>query len=237
MTFGIHVASGQQRVHRESLGIAVLARSATANLPLIRQDEPTEDQSSVYMIFERLNTGGVNLQPQEIRVALYHGEFVRVLRKLNEHAAWRHLYGTRSRRLKDMEMILRFFAFLYHTSSYRSPMKEFLNRYMASNKDLGRQREDELEQIFNDTVIVLDKAVGVQAFRPARAVNAAVVDSVMTGLARRIKREPISDPSQVAQEYATLMDNESYRKAVETSAPSWCPNRTVHPIFRGECLR
>ena len=183
---------------------------------VIRQDEPTEDQSSVYMIFERLNTGGVNLQPQEIRVALYHGEFVRVLRKLNEHAAWRHLYGTRSRRLKDMEMILRFFAFLYHTSSYRSPMKEFLNRYMASNKDLGRQREDELEQIFNDTVIVLDKAVGVQAFRPARAVNAAVVDSVMTGLARRIKREPISDPSQVAQEYATLMDNESYRKAVET---------------------
>ena len=47
-------------------------------------------------------------------------------------------------------------------------------------------------------------------------MNAAVVDSVMTGLARRIKREPISDPSQVAQEYATLMDNESYRKAVET---------------------
>ena len=183
---------------------------------VIRQDEPTEDQSSVYMIFERLNTGGVNLQPQEIRVALYHGEFVRVLRKLNEHAAWRHLYGTRSRRLKDMEMILRFFAFLYHTSSYRRPMKEFLNRYMASNKDLGRQREDELEQIFNDTVMVLDKAVGVRAFRPARAVNAAVVDSVMTGLARRIKREPISDPSQVAQEYATLMDNESYRKAVET---------------------
>ena len=47
---------------------------------VIRQDEPSEDQSSVYMIFERLNTGGVNLQPQEIRVALYHGEFVRVLR-------------------------------------------------------------------------------------------------------------------------------------------------------------
>ena len=59
---------------------------------VIRQDEPTEDQSSVYMIFERLNTGGVNLQPQEIRVALYHGELVRVLRALNDHTAWRRLW-------------------------------------------------------------------------------------------------------------------------------------------------
>ena len=91
---------------------------------VIRQDEPSEDQSSIYMIFERLNTGGVNLQPQEIRVALYHGELVRVLRTLNENRSWRRLYGKKSRRLKDMEMILRFFAFFYYGSSYRSPMKD-----------------------------------------------------------------------------------------------------------------
>ena len=78
---------------------------------VVRQDEPTDDQSSIYVIFERLNTGGVNLQFQEIRVALYHGEFVRVLRELNENAEWRSLFGQTSRRLKDMEMILRFLAF------------------------------------------------------------------------------------------------------------------------------
>jgi len=77
---------------------------------VIRQDEPTEDQSSVYLIFERLNTGGVNLQPQEIRIALYRGDFVTVLRTLNNNDAWRQLYGPKSRRLKDMEMILRFFC-------------------------------------------------------------------------------------------------------------------------------
>ena len=183
---------------------------------VIRQDQPTEDQSSVYMIFERLNTGGVNLQPQEIRVALYHGELVRVLRQLNDHPAWRHLYGKRSRRLKDMEMILRFFAFHYRAAAYRSPMKEFLNRYMASNKDLARQREDELVRIFNATVTVLDEAIGVRAFRPVRAVNAAVVDSVMTGLARRVAQGPIINSSQVAQKYAVLMKNKSYRGAIET---------------------
>lgn len=183
---------------------------------VIRQDEPSEDQSSVYMIFERLNTGGVNLQPQEIRVALYHGELVRVLKQLNDHPAWRHLYGKPSRRLKDMEMILRFFAFHYHSDSYRSPMKEFLNRYMARNKDLARQREDELVRIFNNTVTVLDQTVGAQAFRPVRAVNAAVVDSVMTGLAHRLDAGPIDDLSQVAHEYARLMKNKRYRGAIET---------------------
>ena len=89
---------------------------------VIRQDEPSDDQSSIYLIFERLNTGGVNLQPQEIRVALYHGEFVRVLRNLNDNAAWRKLFGAKSSRLKDMEMILRFFAFYFHSQQYRSPM-------------------------------------------------------------------------------------------------------------------
>jgi len=81
---------------------------------IVRQDEPKEDQSSIYVIFERLNAGGVNLQPQEVRVALYHGEFVRVLRELNDVDKWRTLYGGKSRRLKDMELILRFFAFFYY---------------------------------------------------------------------------------------------------------------------------
>ena len=31
---------------------------------VVRQDEPSQDQSSIYIIFERLNAGGVNLQPQ-----------------------------------------------------------------------------------------------------------------------------------------------------------------------------
>src|ERR1039457_1195342 len=118
---------------------------------VMRQDEPTDDQSSIYVIFERLNTGGVNLQPQEIRVALYHGEFVGVLQALNNDDSWRQLVGGKSRRLKDMEMILRFFAFLYHAGQYKSPMKDFLNRYMATNRHLKKQSRRDLVKIFTDT--------------------------------------------------------------------------------------
>jgi hypothetical protein len=183
---------------------------------IVRQDEPSEDQSSIYVIFERLNTGGVNLQPQEIRVALYHGEFVRVLQKLNDDRAWRDLYGNKSRRLKDMEMILRFFAFLYYSGQYRSPMKDFLNRYMATNRHLQKQPEDELCDVFTDTTETILKAIGPKAFRPQRAVNAAVVDSLMTGVARRLLRGKIKNYGALKAHFETLMLDKTYSEAVET---------------------
>ena len=183
---------------------------------VIRQEEPTEDQSSIYLIFERLNTGGVNLQPQEIRVALYHGEFVRVLLMLNDNPAWRQLFGTKSRRLKDMEMILRFFAFYYHAHNYRSPMKDFLNRYMAGNKNLAHQSETDLTRIFEETTATISTFIGSRAFRPVRAVNAAVIDSVMTGVAHRVSAGPIKRPEQLVEHYEGLLRNEGYRNAVET---------------------
>ena len=93
---------------------------------IVRQDEPTEDQSSIYLIFERLNSGGTFLQPQEIRVALYHGAFAALLSKLNGNSHWRALYGKKSPRLKDLELILRFFALHFYAASYRRPMKDFL---------------------------------------------------------------------------------------------------------------
>jgi len=183
---------------------------------VIRQDQPTDDQSSIYVIFERLNTGGVNLQPQEIRVALYHGELVRVLRVLNDNADWRKLFGNKAKRLKDMEMILRFFAFFYYSDKYRSPMKDFLNRYMASNRDLAHQSEKELTKTFSGTVSAIASVVGHPAFRPVRAINAAVVDSLMTGVAHRLAAGPVKDTEQFLHAYETLLANKTYRDAVET---------------------
>jgi hypothetical protein len=183
---------------------------------VVRQDEPTEDQSSIYVIFERLNTGGVNLQPQEIRVALYHGRLVGVMSELNEFRPWRHLYGSKSRRLKDIEMILRFFAFFYYEGAYRSPMKDFLNRYMSSNRDLQRQGADELTRNFQEVTSFVDDAIGPAAFRPVRAVNAAVIDSVLVGVARRLSSGPVHDKEQFRHAYASLLQDPHYKSAVET---------------------
>jgi Protein of unknown function DUF262 len=181
---------------------------------IVRQDEPSDDQSSIYLIFERLNSGGTSLQPQEIRVALYHGEFVGVLTALNQNADWRALYGKKSRRLKDIELILRFFAFYYHSPQYKRPMKGFLNAYMAKNKHLKKQSARVLTSLFENTVEAILHSIGPKAFKPQASLNAAVFDSVMIGIARRLESEgPIASPRSLATAYRRLIKNKRYQAA------------------------
>jgi hypothetical protein len=184
---------------------------------IIRQDLPTEDQSSVYVIFERLNTGGVTLQPQEVRVALYHGELVQLLVELNDYPTWRALIGPKSKHLKDMELVLRFFAFVYYADRYKSPMKDFLNRYIATNRHLKHQSKKVLKKIFMDTTDTILKSIGESAFRPIRTVNAAVVDSLMVAVASRLlKKGPITNDKDMARRYEKLLQNGSYASSIET---------------------
>lgn len=185
---------------------------------VVRQDEPSEDQSSIYLIFERLNAGGTSLQPQEIRVALYNGTFVALLNALNENADWRALYGRKNSRLKDIELIVRFFGLYFHAGTYAPPMKAFLNRYMAANRELEKQSETQLRTIFEPTVKAILNGIGPRAFRPfGTAVNAAVLDSVMYGVASRLSSGSINDNAALKAHYDALLTSNDYRAAITQS--------------------
>ena len=159
---------------------------------IVRQDEPSDDNSSVYQIFNRLNTGGVNLNPQELRACLYHGEFNDLLRSLNENSCWRELFGPVSNRLRDQELILRFLA-LYFGGKYSKPMAGFLNKYMGVNRHLKLQSSKQISQVFNNTVETLIKYLGKDVFKPRGILIAAIFDSIMVGIARRLEKGNIAD--------------------------------------------
>ncbi|WP_287128389.1 DUF262 domain-containing protein [Candidatus Cyanaurora vandensis] len=72
----------------------------------IIKDEPSDDESGIYYVFERINTGGTYLQPQEIRSAIYHGRFSKFLRTLNENEEWRSIFGSVNKNMRDQELIL-----------------------------------------------------------------------------------------------------------------------------------
>lgn len=182
---------------------------------VVRQDEPTQEQNSIYMIFERLNSGGTILQPQEIRVALYRGQFAAVLSRLNEMPEWRILYGKKSSRLKDIELILRFFALYFYSAKYQKPMKNFLNTYMANNRELSKQDESTIKPLFENAIKTILEIIGQKAFRPfGVSLNAAVVDSIMFGVAHRLSRGPITDVKGLKRSYDLLVANPEYVTAI-----------------------
>ncbi len=188
---------------------------------VIRQEKPGEDATSQYFIFERLNTGGVALASQEIRAAIYGGSFNRLLHKLNKTQAWRDLYGKESqdKRKRDEELILRFIALYFDRDNYRSPMKGFLNRYMKSNRDLKQVEGEQISQIFANTVICILEKIGTDAFKPTKSLNAAMLDSIMIGVACRNATAPIK--SNIRTEFESLRNNETYLELISdtTSAP------------------
>lgn len=103
------------------------------HVTIFKQENPLNNKS-VYEVFERINTGGIKLSSQEIRNCVSYGPIVYFLREMNRIEVWRKIYGKESMRLKDQELILRFFAFLDGKHKYKRPLKGFLNDYMDENK-------------------------------------------------------------------------------------------------------
>lgn len=183
---------------------------------IVRQDKPSDDYSSIYHIFDRLNTGGVNLTPQELRACLYHGEFNNLLKRLNENEHWRKLFGPVSSRLRDQELILRFLALYFNGEKYTNPMGRFLNSYMGSNRRLNLQSEEQISALFNNTVGTIYKYLGDRAFKLRRVLIAAILDSVMVGIARRLKKGDIHNTKALKENYKTLLSKKGFISATET---------------------
>ena len=183
---------------------------------IVRQDRPSDDKSSIYLIFERLNTGGMLLQPQEIRAAIYTGEFNDLLRSLNSNSHWRDMFGKVHNRMKDQELILRFLAMYFNWEKYQSPLTKFLNTYMGSNRHLETRSEKELGLAFESTMETIHKHLGPNAFKPPQSngrFTAAVFDSVAVGVAKRLERGDIQNAKALKSRYDSLFENEDYREA------------------------
>jgi uncharacterized protein with ParB-like and HNH nuclease domain len=184
---------------------------------IVKQESPKDDDTSVYHIFDRLNSEGRRLTPQEIRTAIDHGNFIGRIKELNEYPPWRQIYGRKSGRLKDQELILRFLAFYFEGDKYERPMKEFLNKFSQSHRKADDLFLQSAQNEFTNTIDVVLKSIGPRAFRPIGPFNAAVFDSVMVGLARRLDKSDIEKPEVVRDAYFQLLEDPEYQALISQS--------------------
>lgn len=156
---------------------------------IIKQESPSDDNTSIYHVFERLNTGGRKLTPQEIRSAIYLGKLNDLILDLNDYPSWRELFGKKNNRLKDHEMILRFFAMYTSVDKYSKPLKEFLNKFNNKYRNPVDDEIKRLGNIFKQTTDLVLENLGKSAFRPDRVFNASAFEVLMVGFAKRLDKE------------------------------------------------
>jgi len=188
-------------------------RNSVLRAFIVQQTTPT-DHTSVFHIFERLNTGGTLLSNQEIRNCVYHGSMVKLLQELNQFPDWRKIYGkdTPNSRQRDVELILRFLALKDQASEYRKPMKDFMSKYVAAKKSIQEEEQHDLRGVFQTTCSSVIAALGDRPFHIRRGLASPVFDAVMVAFSHNLE----DIPDDIAARYGRLKENEDFVNCTDT---------------------
>lgn len=187
---------------------------------IVRTDGTRESLESIYKVFERLNSGGTQLTPHEIRVALYPGAFVEFLGELNSERGWRQVYGPVSPRLRDQEVLLRIIALYMRSEEYYRPLKKFLNDFLGDHRDLTKLPSREVRETFVQATEALAAVDARQALRRAgQRVNAALLEAVVVASMRRASGGGDMSPAAIGAALSALtLDDEITRATTVSTA-------------------
>lgn len=121
---------------------------------IVRQNYPTDDSSSVYEIFNRLNSGGMNLRPQEIRGSLYHSDFMTFVNNLNLNENWRKVIKSPNPDLhmKDVELLFRCLSFMINGENYTPSLAKFLNNFAQEAKSFNSNKVNNIRILSNNLI-------------------------------------------------------------------------------------
>jgi len=140
---------------------------------VIKPKYPEEDSEHLAMfeIFNRLNSGGMNLSNQEIRMSLYSSDFMSNLSVMNQNKTWRKLIGKQhpDLRLKDSELVLRLFSMLMSGSSlcingdimYSNSLVGFLNSFANYSRTITTNKLNELISTWD---VVMDSLSDIKPY-------------------------------------------------------------------------
>lgn len=183
------------------------------------------DKEAKFQIFDRLNSGSVTLNPQEIRNSIYQGPYNDMILKSGENPLFLQLMfnGKMSSRMHDIELATRFFAFEKEGyTKYPGNLKTFLNNHLDSRKqyfnslrteELTKELKD-LEKRFKDCLNLATEIFGDQVFKSCNIDennkilwnrNKTVFELVMWGFTLYDKRDYMKNKDLIRESFIKLM--------------------------------
>lgn len=182
----------------------------------IRQNIPEEDESSMFEIFNRLNTGGEKLEHQEIRASLYYCNFYKMMLDLNEDENWRKLFSKKESRdlhSKDVEVILRAFAMLERHHKYSPRMVDFLNNYSAYSKSLKKEDIKFRQALFISFIDSCSEIIDKGLFLRNNKFSPTVFEAVFVAVCEKAYKERGIVKGKInADSLKNMLQNEDFIK-------------------------
>ena len=191
---------------------AGLERRSLPAIILLKESTPTQE-STVQLrryVFERLNTGGIRLNAQEVRNSVYSGPFNDLLLELSRHPLFTNMWdippfesnegiepsaklsrNRMFRQMRDVELVLRVFGLL-NPSEVGRGMRSTLDNAMARHTRIKEEDLRQLKERFLKSLQLAHAIGGNNVFRVPDSrskrgrPSASLFDGIMVALMRNL---------------------------------------------------
>lgn len=211
-----------------------LARSIEAALIRTAIIRGWRNDNVLYEIFHRLNAGSVRLSPMELRMSLIRGPFMKeVIRRTGDIRPIQQMLNLSApdKRMKDVEIAIRYMAFNDRSLTYRGNLKDYLDEFCKKqnkNFDFGKVAS-ELDNLADAVTVGLqifpEKSFArkyiPEAGRFEGSFNRAAFDVLAGSLSdSRVRATASNDPSTFVSLFQSVCENDDFRRAIETTTKS-----------------
>ena len=202
-------------------------RSLKVTINTLRKGTPANVK---YVIFQRVNTAGIPLTPQEMRWALNQGEATRLLKILATSDDFRiaTCYGVPAKRMEDIDYVNRFVAFYLYYENYTNyeNLDDFLNAALEKINEMSIEKVHEIKIAFTNSMRTCSTIFGRDAFRRRirvedrrRRISKAVFDALSVTIAKLSKEEQqllISKGEEVRYGMMQLFMDQQFNDSIST---------------------
>lgn len=200
-------------------------KSLKITMNTLRKGTPNDVK---FIIFQRVNTAGVPLTPQEMRHALNQGVAANFIKELSELNSFKIATNdsVKSKRMQDRDFANRFVAFYIGYNEYNGELDTFLNDKMGELNKISYERLDSIRQAFDKSMMCCYDIFGDDTFRRRynkfdrrKPISKAVFDSLSVNIAwlTNEQREMLIKKAEEFKDgFIELFNDKSFNASIST---------------------
>lgn len=192
-----------KEIHENNPEVFKAVGNLSIPINVIKCDYTRKDNLTyIYRIFQRLNTGGLKLNNQEIRNCVYRGNFIELINDCNKNTNWCNWVEklANDKRMKGPERILLFLCMHYKLEHYENKLSVFMSDFLAEHQNENDSWLAKQKKLFLNTINIASKI----KLDSARNVY---VDAILYGISKNINNCKDKSDVELQNLYTTLMSD------------------------------